>query len=63
MDYTSEELMTSAEICSALKISKNTLHSKRWRKGVQIPTFRIGKYLLVNKEAFKQWFKQRMIVG
>ena len=63
MEITKDQLMTSKEICEALKIKQNTLHSRRWRKGVQIPTFRLGKYLLIQRSDFQQWYEQRMIIG
>ena len=54
--------MDTNEMCEVLRIRKNTLHSKRWRRGVGIPTFRFGKHLLARREDFWKWYKQRMVL-
>lgn len=56
-----EDILTADEIVKILHINPNTLHSKRWRQGSNIPVFKQGQRLFAIKKSFWAWYKERMI--
>lgn len=58
---TKNEIMNTDEICDILGIKRGTLYTKRWRRSVQIPVFRQGKYLFALRKAFFEWYRDRQV--
>jgi len=58
---TKDEIMDAGEVCDILGIKKGTLYTRRWRKSVQIPVFRQGKYLFAIRKVFFKWYEKRQV--
>ena len=60
---TAQETLTVEQIADILKITPNTIHSKRWRNKWHAPLYKMGKRLFANKPEFDRWYQDRMIYG
>jgi len=52
-----EELMLVEDIARVLRISANTIHSKRWQEKSGCPLIKRGKRLYFSTQEFWSWFK------
>lgn len=51
------DTLTLEEISGILRISRNTLQRKDWRKRTGCPLKKIGKRLLAFRKDFEDWFR------
>lgn len=49
------ELMTVEDIAVALRLRRNTIHSRGWQKMSGCPVFKLGKRLYAVRGTFKKW--------
>jgi len=52
-----QDTLTLEEISSILRISRNTLQRKSWRKKTGCPLRKIGRRLLAYQKDFENWFR------
>ncbi len=57
------ELMTVEDIAMALRLRRNTIHSKEWRQMSGCPVFKVGKRLYAVRGSFKKWIGGKNLAG
>ena len=62
MVTTATDILTTEQICEFLHIQRNTLYNKKWRKLIDIPVFKQGKYLFALKAKFFGWYQARAVI-
>lgn len=53
----SQDTLTLEDISAILRISRNTLQRKTWRKKTGCPLKKIGRRLLIYNKDFEDWFR------
>lgn len=54
---TSTDILMVADIAQILRISQNTIHSRRWQEKSRCPLYKKGKRLYAIATEFWRWFR------